>query len=392
MKNKTHRSSTARIFNSNCPQALKFYEDNEPSDKDIFQAGIVAHAIAQRFGELKVNLDQKNICEAVANDVVKICITEGRSFDGVKEPPIKPDSAFTGKEIALNYFCNAGHIPDSGDFEKGFGMNEAGNPCAYDDAECRWQAILDVIYPETIEEENYSVEAIVVRDYKSAFPTGAEELDKIQIRGQAVLAWIHHPTTQAIVQEVVNLQTWGTHRRIILLDDEGKETLSRWRSEILLTCQAMDLTREARPGAGCLDCWYSSGCENCLSGYKVTTKDAATALATIEAVRKDLIKVLKVKTAVKSFQIEGGFVGFKQMVKKKASENAEKMLVEHFFNNDDEEHSTERALLKSISINSGNVNAFINAFYPDKDDAAREDLQNECLQNNYQSRFGVYKT
>lgn len=392
MKNKTHRSSTAKLFNSSCPKALEYYENNVIFDRDIFQPGIVAHAIAQRFGELNIDLDNFEQMEQVADAVVKVCISEGRSFDGIMEPPIKPDHAFSGKEIAMTYFMNAGFIPDNGHYENGLGMKSNGEPCAYDDAECRWQAVLDCQYMETIEDENYTVDAAVVCDYKSAFPTKAEELDTIQLRGQAVLAWVHNPDVQAIVQEVVNLRTWATHRRIILLDDEGQKMLSRWRNEILLTCQAMDTTRDARPGAGCLTCFYSSGCDDCLPEYSVDTNDTAIEFVKLETRRKDLIKVLKGKITEDPIKVANGFVGYKQSIKKKPTKEAEKILVEHFFIDDTEDHPHERALLKAIGLTGGNINAFIKAFYPDKNDAAREDIISICLEDKYESRFGVHKS
>jgi len=392
MKTKTHRSSSAKIFNNNCPKALEYMENNAPFDRDIFQAGIVAHAVAQKFGELKVNLEDFDKMTEIANAVVKICMTEGRAFDGIHEPPIKPDSAFLGKEIALDYFRGNGSLPNDGKYERGIGMTDKGAPCDYEAQECRWKAILDLTYPELIEDENYTVDAIVVRDYKSAFPTNAAELDTIQMRGQAVLTWLHNPGTQAIVQEVVNLQTWGTHRNIILLDDEGEALLNTWKTEILMLCGAMDVTREARPGAGCLNCWYSAACDDCLEQYSKHPKDEAVALATLEAQRKDLIKALKAHTAESAIEVHGGYVGFRKQTKRVASDNAAALLVEHFFMDDTDDHPMDRALLKSINLTGGNVNAFIKAFYPDKNDAAREDIEAECLIEKHESRFGVYKS
>jgi hypothetical protein len=250
---------------------------------------------------------------------------------------------------------------------------------------------MDVVYTETIGDEDYAVDAVVVRDWKTAWPTDASELETIQRKGQAVLAWVNHPEAEAIKLEVTNIRTGMTYDKVIYKNDEGLALLELWKRDILQACDAMDLTREFRPGAGCLSCKYPLSCDSCLEYAKTGTAHTATALATLEAMRSEFIRVLKPMCEFENIPIDGGYIGFKQMDKRIPTKEAHRYLVNHWYGNDIDPHTEEKSLMFSASMGVTQVESIIKTMYPDKRDLSREELTDQCIEVKKQARFGVHK-
>ena len=325
-----YSSTLLKLFDTKCPAALGFYEAGEPAFREIFQCGIAAHAVLQVVGEkgAKTPEDIHTVAEAVTLEL----ITEGRSFKGTPEPPMSPEAAFEGRDLAVNWLswnelpdgqceiqlcmdehghmirdlsphitCNSGTATD----EKG-AIYAAGSP--------RYDAIIDMVYEAVDGTEDEPLKTIVVRDYKSAWPTNADELDTLQRKGQAVLVWLHHPDVAGITREVINLRTGAVYRDTTWLDDEGVKTLTQWRDDILTLCRAADATREARPGVGCIDCPYVLRCEPAaalLSNKERPANQYAVAKAIVDATGAILKVQAKQGPIMDGF---GGQIGYKATV------------------------------------------------------------------------------
>lgn len=303
---KKYSSTTIKRFTSNCPAALGFMESGAEEFREIFQGGIAAHAVLQVVGEKGAQepAQQRRVGEAVTQEL----ITVGRAFKDRPEPPMNPEDAIEGRDLALRWLSWNELVPDT-QYECWLGMGEDGAPCG--GADGRYSAIIDRMYWETQGDEDFEQRALVVSDYKSAWPTDASELETLQRKGQAVLGWLHHPDAHAITQEVINLRTGGKFRNTIQLDDEGLATLQRWRDDLLHVCTAADLTRAARPGIGCVSCPYILQCEDA-SALVVNEKAPpvnryAAALGVTAALAPVLRKQAKDKPLPDQF---GGYIGY----------------------------------------------------------------------------------
>lgn len=386
---KTYSSTLIKLFNNNCPAALGFYESQTAYDRDFFNAGIAAHAILQQVGDKGAPTDPDAI-KAVANAVVEELITNGRSYNGIHEPPMSPESALNGRDVALEYLLNNG-LPEGAQYEIGLGMTIHGSPCAYDDPACRYRGILDLQWTGVVGDDDFAMDTLFVRDWKSAWPTNADELETIQRKGQAVLAYLHcSESIQAIQLEVTNIRTGATFDKQIVLDQTGIELLDLWKRDILAICNAMDKTREARPGAGCLDCHYVMSCPSCLEYARTPGADMAVSLATLEAMRDQYIAILKPKCKEHKIAIDNGFVGFVSKEKRTPNKTAHQALVEHWYSDDTETHTAEQSLIMACKLGVAQIEAAGKVLY-DKNDAGFNDLMEAALTTKTESRFGVYK-
>jgi len=392
---RAYSSSNLKIFGKNCPAALGFYEAETPIDRDFFNAGICAHACMQEIVKKGATdpVDQRAVCDAVCSEL----ITVGRSYNNVPEPPMAPDDAFAGREIAMNYLAYH-ELPESVIInEAGLGITADGQPCAYDADDVRFRAILDLGYLDTVGDEEFQARVLVIRDWKSAWPTNETELETLQRRGQAVVAWLHHgDAIDGVRQEVVNLRTGMHYTNDIFFDDEGMDLLNRWRKDLLATCDAADKTREARPGVGCVSCWYRAGCEDCLAAYNGEPADDALRYVALEALRAEIVKPLRAKARVSPIVVEGGTVAYKEQKKKIPTENAIDKLLEYWFMDQigDEIDVTEhelRGLLMALALPASSYEKAAKVIFPEKGAAAFDDMIEACITTKTESRFGIQK-
>ena len=399
----TYSSTLLKYFTNNCPKALGNYENDVPSDKDIFQTGIAAHAVLQIIGEKEISEIDEQKKRDVAKAVVDELITKGRSFAGKPEPPMNPEHAFAGRDLALDYL-EYKSLPVDGKYEIGLGMTVDGKQCAYDAKECRYRAITDAIYPDVDGDiDDFQAKVITVRDYKSAWPTNADELETLQRKGQAVLTLLHYGhdiEIKGIKLEVVNLRTHQSFTKTVWFDDEGEQLLRQWQSDILQLCDAADKTRQARPGGGCLGCAW---CLSCSDSHKLAMGDNVDALGliTLEARRKVLLKALKAEITEGHVEVEGGYVGYQAMSEMTLKENAIYNVLLDFYNRAGHgvkledihnKYPLEVGLLESAKLGSGNVNAIAKALYDKTEMDARENLTERCLEDTGKTQFGVWKS
>ncbi len=267
----TYRPTTLKLASKHCPRAMNFYADGAETDRRIFGVGIAVHAVIQSW------IQATNDCDRELDDVeltlvslesCKRMIREGRKFEGAQEPPLPADDVWAGRDLAHAYVERHPILPSIllSSAELGMAVDENWKPTRYS-PEARLRLIADyVTVTEEVGEDGDGGRVLVVRDYKSAWSTDETELDTVQMKAQAVLAWIHHgedgepqmlteedirtapyhvkPVIDCLRQEVVNLRTGATFKRDLWIHDDGLDILDRWTEELDVTMRALDDGRE----------------------------------------------------------------------------------------------------------------------------------------------------
>lgn len=393
-----HRSTSLKYFVKHCPAALGFYEADEPMDRDIFQPGIAAHAVLQELTEAanrQIDVQDAGKARRIGEAVARTLMTEGRSFDGVPEPPMSPDAAVEGRDIALEWAAWNPIGPGS-QAEVGLAIDAKGNACAYDDPAARYVAILDDLRLQEVGDEEYSGRAAVLTDYKSSWPTDATELDTVQMRGQAVLVDAKHGgEIDIITRRVANLRTRQTFEHT-LSPEEDRAMLEQWKRDILALCDAADETRDARPGAGCAGCPWAHSCPDAWSAVK-DAQGVASQFAAAQAIRDDLFDLAKLVCKEQPQQVADGLVGYHAKPARYVPVEAYRTLALHWFGvvpEDAEawaaEHSSMLGLLAALKLGVTQVEAAAKSLYPGRDGKLpREELLEMLTAPSVRRQFGV---
>ena len=388
-----YSSTSMRYFTRHCPKALDYHLKGAFHPKEIFQAGIAAHAVLEEIGRKKARDTQE--MRSISNNVIDQLMQVGHSYYGAQEPPMQPEAAFEGRNLALSY-AESNPVPE-GQYEVPLAMDCLGLPCDHTDEKTRYRALIDLMYEDIEGDEDFSGKVLVVRDYKSAWPTGDSELDTLQRKGQAVMAFLNmtQDGIQGIRMEVVNIRSHKTFTKTIWLDDEGLETLEQWKNDILQMCKAADVTREARPGVGCLDCPWVMDCND--AQMRSNRAELPIDLACLEGTRKELIKRLKVTLKEAPAEVPGGEVGFRNESKKKPKEGAIFDIVRAFHVKlgdfqEDEGYETEVALLNTVGVGSGQVGNAAKVIFEGRDGKeGRESFLMDLLEDVGVVKFGIHK-
>lgn len=393
-----HRSTSLRYFVKHCPAALGFYEAGEPMDREQFQPGIAAHAVLQELTEAanrQIDVTDPAKARAIGEAVARKLMTEGRSFDGAPEPPMSPDAAFDGRDLALEWAA-WNPIEPGAQAEVGLAIDAAGNPCDYDDQNARYVAILDDLRIGEVGDEEYTGRAAVHTDYKSAWPTDASELDTVQVRGQAVLVVAHHgKDIDLLTRRVVNLRTRQSFERH-MSPEEDRAVLEQWKRDILALCDAADVTREARPGAGCSGCPWAHTCPDAWAAVK-DASNVALQFSTAQAIRDDLFDLVKLVCKEVPQPIPGGTVGYHAKESRKPHGLAYRDAAIEWFgippDHVDEwaaENSRLLGFLAAMGIGKSQVDALAKAMHPERGTRdAREEFVERMTEPAVRREFGV---
>lgn len=320
MKPAVYRPTTLRLASAHCPRAIDYYEEDRAAFRELYQEGIAAHECLASIGAWAVKHKRKpelGDIVALAESTTVVLIEKGRSFDGKPEPPMQPEAAFAGRDLAIQFATSErADWPEYAWVEQGLGFNSLWQSVGYSAQGVRFHLIPDLMAAiEDGDGETYSGRLALVRDYKSAWSTDASELQTLQMKAQALAASIFFSDVDGVRREVVNLRTGQVFREDIWLESGGRETLEGWKQDIGATMQALDAMRgpdgrrPLRPGAGCLSCPWAMSCE----APHPTAKEVpqmAQRLAQIEGERKELIAALKKALPETPARIEGGEVGW----------------------------------------------------------------------------------
>ena len=369
---KKYSSSSIKTFSVYCPRALKFQEDGAPRDTSQMAYGVASHAILEAVGIFRSSqYKEKELpAEKIANNVCQELITNGRSFRGRKEPPMSPEHAFEGKRVALNWL-KSNELPTDADYEI---QLESG----------RLIALHDVVWLEDWSDEYIDKRVAVSRDWKG-WQGSEAELDTWQRKTQAITLAATYPDVDEIRLEVCSLQTHRIYERTIPLDDEGRALLDQWRQELEIICSAMDKTREARPGVGCLECPYASQCQPANHWFPDKEDRTAEYLVRLELERKETIKLLKARDNL-PVTLEGGYVGWRLWGDNKARPDAYQHVIDAW-------DGDVNGLLKALQLGTANINALAKTIWgkhPDNE-AMKQDFLDACIEQRNGKRFGVWR-
>lgn len=288
-------STTLKYLTDHCPRALKWAVDGKPYDRDVSGQGIAAHAVLQAFHDQRPKDDEA--LRALSLQIAENLIADGYRFRGQQQPPIQPDAAMAGADLASRYIIER-DIP-TGEAERDFEGDNIG-------------AVIDLVYMDQEGGEDWSIDVVAVRDYKSSWQTGTDDLNTLQRKIQALTVAAAYPDAQALRLEVVNLRNRWTYSKLMVLDEDGQAELRRWSGEVGALCAAADRALEApapRPGAGCLDCPFVMSCDACAEAA-TDPENIAESIATSTAILRAATNMGKKMFTESPEEINGGLVGF----------------------------------------------------------------------------------
>lgn len=391
-----YRSTTLALIDKHCARALDFAEAGTFRDTSIFQAGIAAHAILQAIGEHGPTADHREIAAGVVRQLVAV----GRSFDGKPEPPMSPEQAIAGREIVLHYLATH-PMPENGKYEAGLAVDKDWHPVPYSSPEAYYRAAIDVLEVTEIEsDDGYPATVVTTTDWKSAWPTDASEVETVQLKGQAALAWAHYPDATVLRRRAVNLRTGAQFDADTVMDDEGAAVVAGWRADIghaiaAAEARGPDGKRVARPGAGCMECPYISDCDDAMP-IATTAKHDPIGIAMewmlIEARRSAMLPFVKALATEMPIVTPGGTVGYQDKPERTVTDGAARALANAWFLGAATE--TEVGMVSALKLSAGAVDALAKTLYPfDRSDASwkanREALLAECIGKKMVAKFGV---
>jgi hypothetical protein len=388
-----YRPTTLRLASAHCPRAIDFYEQKRPRFHEVFQTGIAAHECLAAVAALAIKLQRQPTvdeavatCEAVAVEL----ITNGRSFEGEREPPMPAEQAFEGRDLAVKHALEPATTWPVKDCwpERGLAFDAAWRPVEYNDPRRRFRLIFDLLAIIEDEGEDYVGRLALVREYKTAWTTDEGELDTVQTRAQAVGAALVLPDIDGVRREVVNLRTGQIFRDDIWLESGGRDVLAGWRSDLSVCMDALDKMagkdgRPARPGAGCMSCAWSISCD-AAHVFASNEQEMALELARLEGRRAELIKALKVAAGEHQIAVPGGFVGYHKTEESQATASAAmQMWAEWSQNNGD-----MAGFLAALKPSVGTLKALAKKLHR-KDTAEQERCLREWTQVKTGREFGV---
>lgn len=313
-----YRPTTLRLASAHCPLAVDFYESNQAAFRDHFQVGIAAHDVLAAIGEhaltaMRQPTDQEIV--ELAERQVRSLITQGRSFEGRAEPPMRAEDAFAGAELAKRYASTEPWPTADAFYEAGYAFGAEWERLPYNAANRRFRLILDRL--EFVEDsgEDYAGRLAVITEYKTAWPTDESELETLQTKAQAVAVWLVHGSgLDGIRRRVVNLRTGKTFADDLWFESGGNAQIAEWQQQITMMLDALDNMRDehrrrpARPGIGCMSCPFATGCD--VDFAQNNLQGMAERLAKLEGERAGLIKALKAAAAEQPIVIGSSAVGY----------------------------------------------------------------------------------
>lgn len=403
-----HRSTSLRYLEDHCPRALDHYEAGVPYDRDVYQVGVAAHAVIEMAGK---HPDRPR--EELAHQVAVALCTEGRSFEGEPEGPLRPQHAIAGRDIALRFLA-AHELSPSAKFEHGLAVDREWQPVPYDSPEVYYRAAVDMLEViEDTDEDGYTTTTVVTTDWKSAWPTSTAELDTLQLHGQTALALAHYPEATILRRRAANLRTLAIFEADVFVDEDGLATVGNWRKDIDLLIavaehRSQDGSRPARPGATCIGCPYVSRCVPARAWLRgslleATPEAIATRLAVADAVRKELWEQAKSVAGEGAIDIPGGAVGFITTRERVPRPDIGELLALAWFGAADPKtwreanHSTDQwvGLLQTLPIGVGAAEAVAKLLHPSGKGRdwrpLREALVSQCVVSQPATKFSIAK-
>jgi hypothetical protein len=205
------------------------------------------------------------------------------------------------------------------------------------------------------DDDGTSLSGQVASDYKTAFSTGPDECDTIQMKGQALVLAAHFPNEDFYIREVVNMRTGASYRQSTFNDAAGKAEMASWRTRIQSAIRYAEVrdasgNRIAKPGESCMGCPFVTSCKPAQSYMKdVGLGDDATherivAAYAVSQARADALKSIVQRIVDNgAVNVDGGRVGYIAMKQRMGKEGAHITLLQHWLKMDDGQFMAWRA-------------------------------------------------
>lgn len=321
-----YRPTTLRLASQHCPKAVDLYESPEQTAfREHFQVGIAAHECLANIGQWALDNEKRpraEVIRQVADATMRKLMSEGRSFDGRPEPPMRGEDAIEGRDLAVSFALSDAAVwqVEHVWIEHGLGFDAKWRKVPYESKDARFRLVPDVlslVFSGGEDGEEYESRLACVRDYKSAWTTSESELQSLQMKAQAVAACLTLMDVDGVRREIVNIRTGQVFREDIYFGSGGLEQLQQWQADITAQMDALDAMRgpqgrPARPGKGCLSCPWALSCSAAVgveNGEKVDYLLAAR-LGKLDGERSRIIEMLKASCAEQSISVNGELVGW----------------------------------------------------------------------------------
>lgn len=392
---------------SGCWKQLDYSEKNADSLFPLeyrSYLGQAAHAVLQYCAERRTETEAE--IRKTADEAGNLLISEGRIFRGREEPPMPAEDVWQGVDVAINYLLTH-ELP-----------TEEASPLI---PETEWvhpnlpyRALIDLVAVFEEGDEEYSCRVVELTDYKTSWQAGKNEINTLQRWGQAICVWrddmLGMPNIEnkergidIIRQRIVNLRTQAEYTRDIHLDDPDEVAeLERWEARIASLCKRADeKPRAASPGVGCISCAYRHICpdtavsENPLA---LTSDELAQELAIAVGQCNMLISALKAQDPEMHIEIPGGYVGYKEQVRRIFRSGSEKHILGDWFEYMASELPVDIAptitsLLAALKLGKSNLDSLAKALHPEKTKGIREVraeyVEGITIEKRY-AQFGVW--
>lgn len=398
-----YSSTRLRYALDNCPYALDLYEAGAPYERGHFEVGIAAHAVIQAVAQ-ETNRQRRALSDdeiqSHAERATQALIAGPRVYDRNEEPPIHPDHAIEGRELALDWLIGVERPEPGAEIEVGLALDRDGRSVDYWSGDAYYTAILDHVVAAQRNDEESSARVLTIRDYKSSWQAGDAELESVQRRGQAVVAWpVYGEGVDVLRLEVVNLRTRRIHFAEHYVEDGLEDRLAGWRRDLYATLAALDQQatrshRPARPGAGCMGCPFILACDyaqDWLDRGDVpnTAEQRAVAYAAAVATADRLAELVRLDCGDGSIPVHGGVVGFIGLERRQANERAHVELSEAWPGADSE---ATRGLLKAQGLSVKAIESVAKALHPMRNQKKDRDILIEsCVERIVVAQFGVHR-
>lgn len=129
-----YSSTRLRYALDNCPYALDLYEAGAPYERGHFEVGIAAHAVIQAVAQ-ETNRQRRALSDdeiqSHAERATQALIAGPRVYDRNEEPPIHPDHAIEGRELALDWLIGIERPEPGAEIEVGLALDRDGRSVDY---------------------------------------------------------------------------------------------------------------------------------------------------------------------------------------------------------------------------------------------------------------------
>ena len=382
----TLHPTTIRLWQENCGYAISLWKKNTPYNREIFQTGVAVHYMLEMVGlaskaQYLLNPEEEVDTIAVIRKCIDTLATKGRAYDGIPEPPIPMHNLWEAKNLAIKWL-NKFPIEPTDEFEEPFAILHDGNYTHYDDPKAAVRTIIDVVRTEIVQDEDEHYKVVTLTDYKSSWHTTPEQLDNLQRRCQAVMAWIKHDP-DVIILQIANLRSHQILRRTINTSHE-RQLLQTWLKDIIQAAYIANTDLLPKPGINCINCPYVTSCK-----YRLHTlndpNDPATQYATALATVKSLEPIIRQQCKIQNITTKDGTIGYVAVEKNSSTKDAGQKLLKAWTENG----LTPDQLMTIITPSVTNIKKIAKQLSHDKDEQAR--IIETCTTKKKSTRFGIHK-